>query len=67
MHTTLIATMIAACLFTAVLLGWWLRRCLPQHHLGTETKDTIKLAMGLVATMTALLLGLLVNSAKASS
>ena len=33
---------------------------------GSETKDTVKLAMGLVATMTALVLGLLVASAKGS-
>jgi len=39
---------------------------LPEHHLSTDTKDTVKLAMGLVAAMTALLLGLLVASAKAT-
>ena len=44
----------------------WLRRFLPEHHLSPESRDTVKLAMGLVATMSALLLGLLVNSAKTS-
>ena len=44
----------------------WLRRLLPQHHLSADSKDTVKLAMGLVATMSALLLGLLVSSAKTS-
>ena len=42
------------------------RRLLPQHHLSANTKDTLNLAMGLVATMSALLLSLLVNSAKGS-
>src|SRR5262249_16416162 len=42
------------------------RRRLPEQHLNADTKDTVKLAMGLVATMSALLLGLLVSSAKGS-
>lgn len=41
-----------------------LRILLPEHHLSADTKDAVKLAMGLVATMAALLLGLLVSSAK---
>ena len=40
------------------------RAAMPEHHLSVDTKDTVKLAMGLVATMTALVLGLLVASAK---
>jgi hypothetical protein len=39
---------------------------LPQHHLGAESKDIVKLGMGLVGTMAALVLGLLVASAKGS-
>ncbi len=57
---------VAACLFAAVGIGMWIRRLLPAHHLSADTKDTVKLAMGLVATMSALLLGLLVSSAKSS-
>lgn len=66
MNTTLAAGIVSACLFLAVILGTWIRRLLPQHHLTSDTKDTVKLAMGLVATMSALLLGLLVSSAKGS-
>jgi hypothetical protein len=47
-----------------VLLGRALSRRLAEHHLTHETRDTIKLSLGLVATMSALLLGLLVSSAK---
>jgi hypothetical protein len=54
------------CLFGAVLVGFALRATLPQHHLSDETKDSVKVGMGLVATMAALLLGLLVASAKGS-
>lgn len=64
MNTTFTAAIISACLLGAVLLGICLRRFLPEHHLNADTKDAIKLAIGLVATMAALLLGLLVSSAK---
>ena len=47
-------------------LGMFVRAVLPHDHLSADTKDTVKLAMGLVATMTALVLGLLVASAKGS-
>ncbi len=64
MNSFLAAAIVSACLFGAVLLGMGLRRLLPEHHLSDDTKDTVKLAMGLVATMAALVLGLLVSSAK---
>ena len=64
MNTPLTTAVAAACLLAAVRLGIWLRRFLPDHHLSPDSRDTVKLAMGLVATMSALLLGLLVNSAK---
>ena len=59
-----IAAIVLACVFGAVLLAMRLRRMLPEHHLSADTKETVKLAMGLVATMAALVLGLLVASAK---
>jgi hypothetical protein len=46
------------------LLGRRVRRYLPEEHLSADSRDAVKLAMGLVATMTALVLGLLINSAK---
>ena len=66
MNTTLTAAIISGCLLGAILLGMRIRRLLPAHHRDADTKDTVKLAMGLVATMSALLLGLLVASAKGS-
>uniref|UniRef100_UPI0038BDE194 bestrophin-like domain n=1 Tax=Paraburkholderia sediminicola TaxID=458836 RepID=UPI0038BDE194 len=39
---------------------------LPQHHLSEESIGVVKLATGLVATMAALVLGLLISSAKGS-
>lgn len=57
---------ITATLAGALLLGRRLRISVPEEHLSAEAKDTIKFAMGMVATMTALLLGLLVSSAKSN-
>jgi len=64
MNSALTSTIVFACLVVAVWLGRTLRRQLPEQHLTGDSKDAVKLAMGLVATMTALLLGLLVSSAK---
>lgn len=52
--------------FGGALLGIYLRTVLPEHHLNTASKDVVKLGMGTIATMTALVLGLLVASAKGS-
>jgi hypothetical protein len=43
-----------------------LRAALPKEHLTTETQDVVKLGMALIATMTALVLGLLIASAKST-
>jgi hypothetical protein len=64
MNTAVTALIVFACLIAAVLLGRGLRRVLPQEHLSADSRDVIKLAIGLVATMSALVLGLLVSSAK---
>src|SRR5215467_10198174 len=66
MNTTLTALIVFACLVAAALLGRLIRRLLPDEHLATESRDGIKLALGLVSTMSALVLGLLVSSAKGS-
>lgn len=66
MSTASTSIFVFACVFGATLIGMLLRRILPEHHLSSDTKDTVKLAMGFVATMAALVLGLLVASAKDS-
>jgi hypothetical protein len=54
------------CAFGGALLGMILRATLPQHHLSDESRDVVKLGTGLIATLTALVLGLLIASAKSS-
>jgi UDP-N-acetylmuramyl pentapeptide phosphotransferase/UDP-N-acetylglucosamine-1-phosphate transferase len=61
-----IAWMVLACVFGGALLGVVLRLVLPAHHLSADSKDVIKLAMGLTATMAALVLALLIAAAKSS-
>ena len=64
MNTHLISLILFVSLFAVIFIGRYARRHLPDDHLSADSRDTVKLAMGLVATMTALLLGLLVSSAK---
>ena len=64
MNSLTIALISAGCIFSGVLLGMFLRRLLPDHHLSNDSKDTVKLAAGMIATLSALILGLLVSSAK---
>lgn len=66
MNSNVICLSVFGGVFGAALVAMRLRAALPQGHLSEVTKDTVKLAMGLVATMTALVLGLLVASTKAS-
>ena len=52
------------CIFSGMLLGMFLRAVLPEHHLSDESKDVVKLGTGMIAMMAALVLGLLIASAK---
>ena len=66
MAANLISLIVFASVFGGALLGALLHRCLPDHHLSSESKEIVRLGTGLVGTMTALVLGLLVASAKNS-
>jgi hypothetical protein len=64
MNSAITGAVVFACLFGAGLLGVRIRAALPEDHLSSDTKDAVKVGMGLVATMAALVLGLLVASTK---
>jgi hypothetical protein len=49
-----------------IFLGTLLRRTLPAHHLDQHTRDVVRLGVGLIATIAALVLGLLIAAAKSS-
>jgi hypothetical protein len=59
-----ISLIVFACVFGGAVIGMLLRSHLPQYHFSGDSKETVKVGMGLVATMSALVLGLLVSSAK---
>ena len=54
------------CTLGCSMLGIFIRSKLPETHLSRESQDVVRLGMGLVATMTALLLGLVTAAAKGS-
>jgi hypothetical protein len=66
MRPLLIGLISAGSIFAGSLLGMGLQRVLPSHHLSKETQDVVKLSAGMIATLTALVLGLLVSTAKSS-
>lgn len=55
-----------ACVFGGALFGMFLRAVLPAHHSDDDTKDVIRMGMGLITTMSALVLGLMIATAKGS-
>ena len=66
MDATVVGAIVFICTFGGALFGLWLRTMLREHHLVGESRDTVKVGIGLVATMTALVLGLVTASAKSS-
>ena len=66
MSPVAIASIVFGSIFGCTLLGMRLRAALPENHLTPEAKDSVKVGMGSVATMAALVLGLLVASAKSA-
>jgi len=64
MTTFAIAAIIFVCVFGGVLAGMLIRRALPEHHVTKETEDVVKLGMAIIATLSALVIGLLIASAK---
>lgn len=60
------AALTFVCTLGCAWLGTFIRSKLPAAHVSKESQDVIRLGMGLVATMTALLLGLVTAAAKGS-
>lgn len=56
----------AACITTGTIIGLSIGAALPKDHVTSDSKDTLKITSGMIATLVALVLGLLVASAKSS-
>jgi len=66
MNALLVAVLAFFCVFAAAFVGLYLRSVLPEEHLQEQSTDLIKLGIGLIATLSAIVLGLLISSAKSS-
>lgn len=66
MNSLTIGLISAGCIFGGALLGLFLQGLLPEGHLQDASKDTVKVVGAMIATLSALVLGLLVGSAKSS-
>lgn len=66
MHSLNICLLVFACTIGGLIVGTFLRSRLPGHHLKDESRDVIKTASGMIATLIALVLGLLVASSKST-
>lgn len=66
MSSLMVSGIVLLCIFGSAVLGVLLRPRFPDEHLNSETKDVVKLVMGIIGTMTGMVLGLLVASAKSS-
>lgn len=66
MNPLAISLIAFGCILAGMLIGMVIRLVLPEHHLSDESKDAVKLGIGMIATLAALVLGLLIASARAS-
>ena len=63
-NSTQVALISLCFILGGTFIGAWLRSRLPEHHLSKESESVVKLGVGLIATLSALVLGLLIASAK---
>lgn len=65
-YSLMIALISLACIFGGAMLGRVLQRLVPDHHVSGKSEDAVKVGAATIATMAALVLGLLVGSAKSN-
>ena len=64
MEPVTVSVIVFIFVFGGAVLGMFLRTRLPEHHLSAESKNVVTAGIGLVGTMAAMVLGLLISSAK---
>lgn len=64
MNPVATALIVFVCVFAGAVTGMIVRTRVPDHHLNGDSKDVVKLVMGLIGTMSALVLGLLIGFSK---
>ena len=66
MNALAVGGIVFGCVFGGAVLGMLLGAILPKNHLSADSKDVIKVAIAMIATLAALVVGLLISSAKSS-
>ena len=66
LNPLIIGLIVFAVILAGAFAGWATSRFLPAHHLSDETKSLVSLSMAVVATVSALVLGLLISNANTS-
>jgi len=66
MNSALVGLVVFGCSFGGVLVGVAVRSRVPEHHLQDSSRQSVQLGIGLIATMSALVLGLVTASAKSA-
>jgi ABC-type amino acid transport system permease subunit len=66
MNALVVGGVVFVSVFGGALLGMYLRSVLPEHHFSADSKDIIRVSMAMIATLAALVVGLLIASAKSS-
>jgi hypothetical protein len=66
LNPLIIAFIVFALILAGAFAGWAIRQRLPAHHLSDETKNLVSVSMAVVATVSALVLGLLTSNANTS-
>jgi hypothetical protein len=62
----IIGLIVFGVILVGAFAGWVIKERLPKHHLSEETKSTVTVSMAVVATFSALVLGLLISNANTS-
>ncbi len=66
LNDLVIAVIVLVVVFGGALFGMFLKRVLPDQHLIADARDVIRIVMAMLATLAAVVLGLLTNSAISS-
>jgi hypothetical protein len=66
MNDLLISLLVFVLIFGGALVGMVVRPLLAEKHANPDSREVVKMATGLVGTLAALVLGLLISSAKSS-
>lgn len=66
LKAVVLSIIIFACIFGGAVLGIFLRAILPERHLTEDSRNMVTIGMGIVATMAAIAVGLMIQGAQIS-